>query len=100
MCGQPIPSPGDLPDLGIQLGSPALQVDSLPVELPGKPNQAIYVKFTDSVILKGEKLKKTKKQTTSISKATQIYPLSLLLSNIGFKVPAMAIEGKNNLNWK
>ena len=76
-------------------------MDSLPVELPGKPDQAIYVKFTDSVILKGEKLKKkTKKQTTSISKATQIYPLSSLLSNIGFKVPAMAIEGKNNLNWK
>ena len=31
-----IPSPGDLPDPGIELGSPALQVDSLPFELPGK----------------------------------------------------------------
>ena len=27
----------DLPDPGIKLGSPALQADSLPVELPGKP---------------------------------------------------------------
>ena len=27
----------DLPDSGIELGSPALQADSLPVELPGKP---------------------------------------------------------------
>ena len=27
----------DLPDPGIELGSPALQVDSLPAELPGKP---------------------------------------------------------------
>ena len=27
----------DLPDSGIKLGSPALQVDSLPTELPGKP---------------------------------------------------------------
>ena len=26
----------DLPDPGIELGSPALQVDSLPTELPGK----------------------------------------------------------------
>ena len=28
-----IPSPGDLPDPGIELGSPALQADSLPAEL-------------------------------------------------------------------
>ena len=27
----------DLPNLGIKLGSPALQADSLPTELPGKP---------------------------------------------------------------
>ena len=35
--GLPFPSPGDLPDPGIKLGSPELQVDSLPSELPGKP---------------------------------------------------------------
>ena len=29
----------DLPDPGIKLGSPALQADSLPAELPGKPLQ-------------------------------------------------------------
>ena len=29
--------PLDFPDPGIELGSPALQVDSLPAELPGKP---------------------------------------------------------------
>ena len=33
--GQPSPSPGDLPNPGIELGSPALQADSLPTELPG-----------------------------------------------------------------
>ena len=32
-----IPSPGDLPDPGIEPGSPALQADSLPTELSGKP---------------------------------------------------------------
>ena len=32
-----LPSPGDLPDPGIKPGSPALQVDSLPAEPPGKP---------------------------------------------------------------
>ena len=35
--GLPCPPPGDLPNPGIKLGSPALQVDSLPAELPGKP---------------------------------------------------------------
>ena len=33
----PIPSPVYLPNLGVELGSPALQVDSLPTELSGKP---------------------------------------------------------------
>ena len=33
--GQPSPSLGDLPDPEIKLGSPALQVYSLPAELPG-----------------------------------------------------------------
>ena len=32
-----MPSPGDPPNLGIKPGSPALQVESLPSELPGKP---------------------------------------------------------------
>ena len=31
-----IPFPEDLPDLGIEPGSPALQADSLPTEPPGK----------------------------------------------------------------
>ena len=34
--GLPCPPPGDLPDPGIKLGSPALQADSLPPEPPGK----------------------------------------------------------------
>ena len=34
--GLPFPSPGDLPDPGMEPGSPALQADSLPSEPPGK----------------------------------------------------------------
>ena len=34
--GWPFPSPADLPDPGIKLGSPAWQADSLPSEPPGK----------------------------------------------------------------
>ena len=42
--GLSFPSPGDLPDPGIKLGSPILQADSLPLEPPiGKPNFMIHV---------------------------------------------------------
>jgi len=37
--GLPFPSPGNLPDPGIEPGSLALQADSLPAELPGKPRK-------------------------------------------------------------
>ena len=36
--GLPFPSPGDLPEPGIELRSPTLQADALPSELPGKPH--------------------------------------------------------------
>ena len=35
--GLPFPSPGDLPNPGIEPGSPAFQADALPSEPPGKP---------------------------------------------------------------
>ena len=35
--GLPCPSPGDLPDPGIEPGSPTLQADSVPTEPRGKP---------------------------------------------------------------
>ena len=35
--GLPFPSPGDLHDPGIKLGSPTLQADSLPSESQGHP---------------------------------------------------------------
>ena len=39
--GLPFPSPGDLPNPGIELWSPSLQIDSLPSEPPEKPNDEI-----------------------------------------------------------
>ena len=35
--GLPFPSPEDLPNPGVEPGSPALQADSLPCEPAGKP---------------------------------------------------------------
>ena len=44
--GLPFPSPGDLPDLGNKLVSPALQVDSLPVNHQGSPTwQIVGIKY-------------------------------------------------------
>ena len=41
LSGLPFPSPGDLPDIGIEPRSPALQTDALPSELPGKASTCI-----------------------------------------------------------
>ena len=40
--GLPFPSPEDLPNPGIEPGSPALQTDALPSESPGKPYAYVY----------------------------------------------------------
>ena len=40
--GLPFPSPEDLPDPGIEPRSPALQVDALTTEVPGKPYICVY----------------------------------------------------------
>jgi len=39
--GLPCPSPGDLPNPGIELKSLTLQADSLPSAPPGKPNTGV-----------------------------------------------------------
>ena len=36
--GLPFPSPGDIPNSGIEPGSPVSQADSLPPEKPGRPS--------------------------------------------------------------
>ena len=41
--GLPFPFPGDLPDAGIEPGSPALQVNILPSVPSGKPYAALEI---------------------------------------------------------
>ena len=41
--GEPVPSPGDLPNPGIKPRSPALQADSLPSEPPGSTKVKVKV---------------------------------------------------------
>ena len=42
--GLPSPSPGDLPNPGIEPRSPALYTDALPSEPPGKPIAEVHIK--------------------------------------------------------
>ena len=52
--GLPFPSSGDLPDPGIELRSPALQVDSLLAEPQGKPCKAIILQLKNKLKKKKE----------------------------------------------
>ena len=46
--GLPFPPPGALPDPGIELTSPALQADSLPLSRLGNPTILLYKKAKQS----------------------------------------------------
>ena len=51
--GLPFPSPGDLPNPGIEPGSPALQADTVPSEPPGKPILVKILKLKTELRLLG-----------------------------------------------
>ena len=49
--GLPFPSPGDLPDPGIEPGFPALEADALTSEPPGKPKETnVVLKHITTII--------------------------------------------------
>ena len=64
--GLPFPSPGDLPEPGIEPRSPALQADALPSKLLGKPTKTYRMWLKPhsgkSVTLKNFIVKKGKKK--------------------------------------
>ena len=57
--GLPFPSPGDLPDLGIEPRSPTLQADALTSGPPGKPLVWDGAIFKSSVVLRIDIYKET-----------------------------------------
>ena len=58
-----MPSPGDLPDPGIKLGSPTLQADSLPTELSGENSVKLQGKKQKEVMIKKQQQQnKTRKE--------------------------------------
>ena len=50
--GLPFPSPGDLPNPGIEPRSPELQADALLPEPPGKPGDELYSKDSEAKRMK------------------------------------------------
>ena len=52
----PFPSPGHLPNPGIEPGSPALQADALSSEPPGKPRKAEYtlLRKAEYIVIKNQ----------------------------------------------
>ena len=82
--GQPVPSPGGLPDPGIELGSPALQVDSFPALLPGKPHPLYHL---------GSPKMQVSSRPNYIEHVTNSKMFSLILSTLTLYFPLMIGRG-------
>ena len=82
--GLPLPSPGDLPDPGIEPGSSALQADALPSEPPGKPLLILSPLITPSVIFSFHLFKVRNQDTCGAlwrKNPSQCIPLFLVFCN-------------------
>ena len=71
----PFPSPEDLPEPGIEPRSPALQADSLPSELPGKPHiyACICTYHSDTERVTEELIKEMKIQKQILALSSIVY---------------------------
>ena len=78
--GFPFPSPGDLPDPGIEPRSPVLQADALPTEPPGKP--ICMLKGSPFLILQREKLAQSEKISTETVQLRPSWNPSILTGKI------------------
>ena len=79
--GLPFPSPGDLPDPGIELRSSTLQADSLPSESPWNPRR-LGIIFNSSFYFTSHKQLSTKVADSTSEKyfkPSHFYPLLLPL---------------------
>ena len=92
----PFPSPGDLPNPGIELGSPALQTDALPSEPPGKP-QAPNIKGVLRIVwwLHGMRQGFVKRK---LHRASDIWPESCTKTRDLLREKKMGKE--DNRGWK
>ena len=86
-----IPSPADLPNPGIELGPPALQADSLPTELSGKPSfsaEAFAMAVPVSHVFGGAKENRILQGSAQCLGSRHQYNLS----NIGAPLPSAKVQ--------
>ena len=67
--GLPFPSPGDLPDAGIEPRSPALQADALISEPPGKPESKPKTSLKSNRLFGGISSKEPKLESIDVLNA-------------------------------
>ena len=89
--GLPFPSPGDLPDPGIEPGSPALQADTLPSEAPGKP-------FFPEKSLKEWVLRKCSKIRNNLPPEQAVCLLTLLKDSVSLKSKGLLCSPSSVIN--
>ena len=90
----PLPFPGDLPDAGIKLMSPALQVDSLPSEPSGKP--LLYHIYISIYIYRYIILSNFKLRYAGCMLVTLVLFKQLLIGNIIYLSIVLALKNKQN----
>ena len=110
--GLPFSSPGDLPDPGIKLRSPALQADSLPPELPGNPylwhaspeSEQDASNFSHRFLHVYQSLcclidqKKKKKNLSSVKHSIYFSFTSLLFTGIWSRLMSFGLDSKGKLD--
>ena len=103
--GLPFPFPGDLLDLGIKLGSPALQANSLPSKSPGKTLPVSRSFLMSWLFLSGGWSIRTSVSTTVLPMNIQCWFPSLtcwasLVAQALKNLPAMQETQVRSLGWE
>jgi len=75
--GEPFPSPGDLPNPGIEPGSPALPAESLLSEPPGKPILQSYSYQNHMVLAQKQTYRSTEEDRKFRNKPMYLWSISL-----------------------
>ena len=107
--GLPFPSPGDLPDPGIEPRSPTLQADTIPSEPPGKQNAGLVeaqagikiarrnisnLRYTDDTTLMAESKEELKSLLMKVKQESEKVGLKLTFRKLGSWHVVPSLHGK------
>ena len=99
--GKPFPSPGDLPNTGMEPRSPALQVDSLPAEShKGSPRMLEWVVYpfsSRSSCEQGSPVLQTDSSPTELTEKEACYKLVCKFQDMMMWVGSHALKASTNI---